>query len=49
MYFCVNPFSVRLRFYDVPLYFNAHACIVYVHVHNVMFVDARDLCKYIFR
>ena len=54
MYFCFNPFPVWPRFYDVPLYFNAHAftCMynyVHEHVHNVIFVDARALCKCIFR
>ena len=39
-----QPILCSATFNDVPSYFNAHAC-----VHNVMFVDARALCKYIFR
>ena len=48
MYFYFNLFSVRQRFYNVPLYFNTH---IYAHAYICTHVsDARAiviLCKFI--
>ena len=40
MYFCFNPFSVRPRFYNVPLYFNAHA-YMYMYMCKMSYLYMR--------
>ena len=44
-----QPILCSATFNDVPSYFKCTRMYVFLCVHNVMFVNARALCKYIFR